>query len=179
VTPVTARVAETSADIAAAYAVRSRVFVDGQRVPVEIERDGADAAAVHVVGLLDGTVVGAGRLVDRRDGVGVIGRLAVLPAARRHGVATAVLRELEAAAVERGVRRLDLHAQLSARAFWDRHGYTAYGAEFVEAGIRHVAMRRVLAGGPSGPGGPGGEGGPSGPGGPGGPSGPGGPGGEG
>lgn len=141
-----ARVA-TAADLPGAYAVRHRVFVTEQQVPPELERDAADDSAVHVVGLLEGTVVAAGRLVDRGSGVGVVGRMAVLASARGRGLGAAVLRRLEDCAAERGLREINLHAQLSAQSFWDRHGYTAYGDEFVEAGIRHVAMRRALPAG--------------------------------
>ena len=37
-----------------------------------------------------------------------------------------------------------IHAQTSALGFWERAGYVAEGAEFEEAGIPHVAMRRAL-----------------------------------
>ena len=39
---------------------------------------------------------------------------------------------------------MDLHAQTHALGFYERLGYTAYGAEFPEAGIAHRAMRRAL-----------------------------------
>jgi predicted GNAT family N-acyltransferase len=48
------------------------------------------------------------------------------------------------AAAERGAREVAIHAQLSALGFWERAGYVAEGAEFEEAGIAHIAMRRAL-----------------------------------
>ena len=51
---------------------------------------------------------------------------------------------LHAEAVRRGLPEVEIHAQLGARGFWERAGYTAVGEEFEEAGIRHVSMRRVL-----------------------------------
>ena len=143
---VSTRSAANAADRAAAYAVRHRVFVEEQGVAPAVERDDGDAKAVHVIAVVDGEVVGAGRLVDVRDGSGRVGRMAVLPGARGRGVGTAVLRGLETAAAERALRTVTLHAQLSARSFYERLGYAAYGAEFAEAGIRHVAMRRALSG---------------------------------
>jgi predicted GNAT family N-acyltransferase len=133
-----------AAELAAAYAVRREVFGIEQGVPPEIERDPLDAVADHVVARRDGEVVGTGRLVARPDGFGVVGRMAVCPAVRGAGVGRAVLTALEGAARARGLRGVELHAQSHARGFYDRAGYAAYGAEFVEAGIRHVAMRKAL-----------------------------------
>ncbi|WP_374058418.1 GNAT family N-acetyltransferase [Marinitenerispora sediminis] len=48
------------------------------------------------------------------------------------------------AAAERGLRAVELHAQTHALDFYARLGYTAYGAEFMDAGIPHRHMRREL-----------------------------------
>ena len=75
------------------------MFVEGQGVGYDIERDGLDDQAVHAVVELEGQIVGAGRMVPQasEDGgtVARIGRMAVLLGHRRQGMATAVLRALE------------------------------------------------------------------------------------
>jgi predicted GNAT family N-acyltransferase/uncharacterized glyoxalase superfamily protein PhnB len=140
---VTAEVAGP-ADRAEVAALRTRVFVEEQGVPPEIEQDDADATAVHVVSRDDtGRVVATGRLLER-DGVAVIGRMAADPAVRGQGHGAAVLAELHRQAALRGHREVQLHAQLSARGFYERAGYTAVGGEYEEAGIAHVTMRRSL-----------------------------------
>jgi predicted GNAT family N-acyltransferase len=63
---------------------------------------------------------------------------------RGHGHGAAVLEELHRQAVRRGVTAIELHAQVSARGFYERAGYTAVGEEYEEAGIPHVTMRRPL-----------------------------------
>lgn len=129
----------------AAALVRHEVFVVGQGVPAELEADGLDAAADHVVARLGGEVVGTGRLVDGPEPrEAKVQRMAVLPQARGEGVGIALLRALEARARERGAAAVVLSAQLTARGFYERAGYTARGREFTEAGIRHVSMRRPL-----------------------------------
>jgi predicted GNAT family N-acyltransferase len=45
-----------------------------------------------------------------------------------------------------GLTEVELHAQLTARGFYERAGYVAVGEEYEEAGIRHVTMRRSLPG---------------------------------
>ena len=144
------------ADMDAVYALRHEVFVVGQDVPVELERDDLDATADHVVAVADGALVGTGRLVDGRidpEGrlepgtagtVGTIGRMAVDEAARGTGVGRAVLDRLVARAAERGLPQVELHAQLHARGFYERAAFTPFGEVYLEAGIEHVGMRRAL-----------------------------------
>jgi predicted GNAT family N-acyltransferase len=125
-------------------ALRTRVFVDEQGVPPEIEQDAEDATAVHVLSRDAGErVVATGRLLVR-GGSAVIGRMAADPAVRGRGHGSAVLAELHREAVRRGVTEVELHAQLPARRFYERAGYTAVGEVYEEAGIAHVTMRRRL-----------------------------------
>jgi predicted GNAT family N-acyltransferase len=132
------------ADMPEVAALRTRVFVEEQGVPPELEQDAIDAVAVHAVGRDDaGRVVATGRLFER-DGRGVIGRMAVDAAARGAGHGAAVLAVLHREALRRGLAEVEIHAQLSARGFWERAGYVTEGEEFEEAGIRHVTMRRAL-----------------------------------
>ena len=143
-------------DLAAVYALRHEVFVVGQDVPEELERDALDDGADHAVALSDGVVVGTGRLVDGRidvDGrlepgtpgtVATIGRMAVAEAARGTGTGRALLDLLVDRAAERGLPQVELHAQLHARGFYERAGFTPFGEVYLEAGIEHVGMRRAL-----------------------------------
>jgi predicted GNAT family N-acyltransferase len=125
-------------------ALRTRVFVEEQGVPPEIEQDAADDDAVHVLSRDDaGAVVATGRLLVRGSTAG-IGRMAADASVRGQGHGAAVLEELHRQAVLRGVTAIELHAQVSARGFYERAGYTAVGEEYEEAGIPHVTMRRPL-----------------------------------
>jgi len=143
VTSPTAHVAapEDRPEIAA---LRTRVFVEEQGVPPEIEQDAADDDAVHVLSRDDaGAAVATGRLLVRGRTAG-IGRMAADASVRGHGHGAAVLEELHRQAVLRGVTAIELHAQVRARGFYERAGYTAVGEEYEEAGIPHVTMRRPL-----------------------------------
>jgi predicted GNAT family N-acyltransferase len=125
--------------------LRTRVFVDEQGVPPEIEQDDRDATAVHVLSRDgSGRVVATGRLLVDGDRA-TIGRMAADASVRGRGHGAAVLAELHRQAVLRGVREIELHAQVSARRFYERAGYAAVGEEYLEAGIEHVTMRRTLA----------------------------------
>ena len=140
----TARVAAAE-DWPEVSALRTRVFVGEQGVPAEIEQDDRDADAVHVVSRnAAGEVVATGRLIV--DGErGSIGRMAADASVRGRGHGAAVLAELHHQAVLHGVTEVELHAQVTARRFYERAGYTAVGPEYDEAGITHITMRRAMS----------------------------------
>lgn len=123
--------------------VRRRVFVEEQRVPVELERDELDPRCLHVVAReTGGAAIATARLTPERQ----VGRMAVLREWRGRGVGEAMLAALSRLARDRGARELWLNAQVAALDFYRRQGYLPHGARFMEAGIEHQAMRRKLDG---------------------------------
>ncbi len=130
----------TAEDLPAAYALRHEVFVIGQDVPVELERDELDEVSDHAVAVVDGDVVGTGRLLPD----GTIGRMAVVASVRGSGVGAALLACLEERARVRGLTAVELHAQVHATGFYDRAGYLPFGEVYLEAGIEHLSMRKAL-----------------------------------
>lgn len=141
---VEVRAVRDDGELRAAMALREAVFMGEQGVPRELERDGRDAQAAHLVALDDGTVVGTARLLADGDVVR-LGRLAVAPTARRRGIARRLLEHAEGWARERGSRAVVLSAQTGARALYDAAGYRASGPTYTEAGIEHIRMERDLA----------------------------------
>jgi predicted GNAT family N-acyltransferase len=121
--------------------IRLEVFVQEQGVPPEIEMDARDADCLHALAHLDGAAVGTGRLLPD----GHIGRMAVLKSSRAHGVGGAILERLVDEAQRRGMRSVALAAQTHAITFYRKHGFAEVGEVFVEAGIPHQEMRRVLS----------------------------------
>jgi predicted GNAT family N-acyltransferase len=119
------------------------VFCGEQGVSPEADQDGRDPEATHVVALEDGCVVGTCRLIFRGQ-TARLGRLAVEPAARRRGVAAAILHEAAEAARRAEAERIELHAQTYTLGLYEREGYAGHGSEFVEEGIPHLAMRKSL-----------------------------------
>jgi YbgC/YbaW family acyl-CoA thioester hydrolase len=129
----------------AASLIRSRVFVEEQRIPAEMEWDEADATAVHALAYNRlGQPVATGRLLQPKPGVARIGRMAVHQALRGSGVGRQVLNALLSVATARGDREAVLHAQRTAVDFYSGLGFTPRGEPFEEAGIAHIEMARDL-----------------------------------
>jgi predicted GNAT family N-acyltransferase len=145
-------------DLPGCRAVRLAVFVDEQGVPPEVEMDAYDAHAVHLLAEGPNGPLGTvrflhGAAATRKYGAkgvdgsttAVLGRLAVVRAARGTGLGSALVRHVETQARRLGLRTVYLEAQTHALSFYERLGYAAYGPEFGEGGgIPHQAMTRPL-----------------------------------
>ena len=136
------RDADFTIDFASLRFVRATVFIAEQNVPADIEFDDRDPLCRHVLALEGAAPVGTGRL-DVEYG-GKVGRVAVIASRRRGGVGTAVMERLHEIARAHDLPKLWCHAQLTAVPFYERLGYRATGAVFVEADIDHVRMERDL-----------------------------------
>jgi predicted GNAT family N-acyltransferase len=83
-----------------AYPVRLEVFVKEQGVPKELELDEDDPLAWHAVAELDALIIGTARLQKN----GKVGRMAVMQAYRRQGVASAMMNALLKFGQQHGIK---------------------------------------------------------------------------
>lgn len=125
---------------AQASPIRFTVFVDEQKVPVELELDEFDPLSCHALALAGDEAVGTGRLLPD----GHIGRMAVLAGWRGRGVGALLLQALIDEAQRRGLARVVLNAQTHALGFYARFGFVPEGEEYEEAGLPHRTMSRRL-----------------------------------
>ncbi len=120
--------------------VREEVFIQEQYVPVELEWDGMDEAATHLLAMdLEGAAIGCARLV----GDGSIGRMAVLKPWRGRGVGRALLQKAVSLYRQRGIHAITLSAQVHAVPFYEKSGFKVCSAPYMDAGIAHVDMRLI------------------------------------
>ncbi|PST95100.1 GNAT family N-acetyltransferase [Photobacterium iliopiscarium] len=120
--------------------VREQVFIQEQHIDPEIEFDGLDTQAVHVLVVGGEQPLGTGRILAN----GHIGRIAIMQAARGQGLGVKVVRALVEYAKQQGYPKVDLGAQTHAVDFYRKLGFTPYGDEFMEANIPHQAMVMLL-----------------------------------
>ena len=136
----TVRSANWNEDQPAIFAVRQQVFVIEQDVSPTLEWDGLDENCLHAIAEDEaGSVVGTGR-VHIDAGAAKIGRMAVLKDHRGSGIGALLLRQLLVDARQSRPQKIYLHAQSYVIDFYARHGFTAEGPEFDEAGIPHRVM---------------------------------------
>jgi predicted GNAT family N-acyltransferase len=140
--PFTVKPIYWNANEKALRTIRTRVFVEEQGVTPELEWDGLDEHAYHVMAIAaDGMPIGTGRLLQDAH----IGRLAVLKEWRGKGVGGALLDILLVIANKMGYEEVRLHAQTRVLEFYQRRGFEVQGEEFMEAGIPHILMVRGTA----------------------------------
>lgn len=131
------------ADMDAVFDIRRVVFIEGQNVPEHEERDGKDAEAIHLIAFDGEKPVGTARLLVN-EGVGKIGRVAVLAEMRGKGTGKAIMLAALAELRKEGAAKAKLAAQTHALAFYEALGFVAEGPEFLDAGILHRDMTRAL-----------------------------------
>lgn len=120
--------------------IRRRVFIEEQKVPVELEWDEFDDSATHFLAALSGKTIACARL--KTDGQ--IGRMAVLEQYRKRGIGSSLLEFVLNTATEKQYPEVYLHAQVDAIPFYEKHGFTTAGEIFYEANIPHRGMFKKL-----------------------------------
>ncbi|MCG8426247.1 MAG: GNAT family N-acetyltransferase [Chromatiales bacterium] len=133
----TVRLADWQQEGEALRHIRDQVFIQEQAVPKALEWDGEDESSLHVIAEdTEGNAIGTGRLLTS----GQIGRMAVLPRWRSYGVGSALLNALLQTARLGNYPTIFLNAQIHAKAFYNQHGFTPVGEQFMEADIPHIRM---------------------------------------
>lgn len=126
---------------AALRLVRSEVFQHEQNVAAELEWDGLDETATHLLATDSfGAPIGTARMLPD----GHIGRVAVIRPWRERGVGSELVRILVQEARRQELKEVDLDAQIHAIPFYERLGFAVEGDEFLDAAILHRHMRLKL-----------------------------------
>lgn len=133
----------TKAEFQEAFAIRLKVFVEEQNVPLEIEHDQDDETATHFGAFINNQMIATGRLVITEQG-GKIGRMAVLKEHRRNGVGLKLLKFIVAYCQAIGLKEAYLSSQTHALGFYEKAGFVAEGGIYDDAGIPHRTMRKFL-----------------------------------
>ena len=115
--------------------LREEVFVKEQQVPIELEIEQDEDEYLHCCIYLGGILISYARASE-----GHIGRVCVKRGYRHQGFGEKIMYIAEQ---QISSKEIQIHAQVQARGFYESLGYQVYGKEFMEAGIRHIAMRKI------------------------------------
>ncbi len=121
-------------------AIRCKVFVGEQKVPEELEIDGLDDQAKHVLAFVDGVPIGTGRILSD----GHIGRVAVLKDYRGLGIGKSIMKDLIKWAQNMNLEKVWLSSQWHAHSFYLDLGFVCVGEIYKEAEIDHIKMFKTL-----------------------------------
>jgi predicted GNAT family N-acyltransferase len=120
--------------------IRSLVFQQEQNVAPELEFDGKDEQAEHLLAYLDDEAIGTLRIRTIDNKTVKIERLAVLPKARGKGIGSKLMEYAIELISSQGDRQIIIHAQAYIKELYLKLGFEQIGNEFDEAGIPHVKM---------------------------------------
>ncbi|AGK52758.1 GNAT family N-acetyltransferase [Bacillus sp. 1NLA3E] len=140
---MTVKVVATEQELNDAYSIRKKVFIEEQQVPPEEEIDQNEAEATHFVLYENDQPVGAGRF-RVLAGIGKVERICVLKGQRNTGAGKELMNFIEKYAQTNGISNLKLNAQTHAIPFYSRLGYKTISEEFLDAGIPHKSMKKIL-----------------------------------
>src|ERR1700730_10391324 len=133
------RWARDRCEVTLALRVREEVFCAEQGVPRELERDGLDEHAMHLLAMdrRSQAAVGTLRLLTA-GGQAKGGRVAVMPEWRGRGIASRLLGLALERARSLGCAEARLASQLDTRRLYERAGFSVQSDPVEEAGIPHV-----------------------------------------
>ena len=120
--------------------IRKEVFIEEQKVPENIEIDGLDLKAKHVLIFDAKKAIGTGRmLLD-----GHIGRIAVKKQYRGRGIGKIIMEGLINTAKDLQLSEVWLSSQYHAKDFYQKLGFIEVGNIYQEASIDHIKMKKKL-----------------------------------
>lgn len=123
--------------------IRQEVFMEEQGFQNEF--DATDETALHLLVLAGEEPAATGRAFSQDGGkVWHIGRVCVRKAFRGRELGRMVMEGLEKAVAGQGGEKVVLSAQVQARGFYEKLGYTAHGPEYLDEHCPHVEMEKRL-----------------------------------
>ena len=140
----TTKIVTTDKERELAFAVRKKVFVEEQGVPVHLELDEYDEIATHFIVLHDNETIAAARLREIEPKIGKVERVCVLPEYRGKHLGVLIMETVEKFAIEQQWAQLKLNAQSYAVPFYEKIGYDVTSPEFMDADIPHRAMKKNI-----------------------------------
>ena len=131
------------------FALRIKVFVEEQNVPMELELDEKDNSenTVHIGFFDNNKLIGAARLIDLDKDVIHIGRVAIDKEYRGRGIGRELINGCENIAQQILKRKIiiELSSQIQAEKFYESLGYNRVNDTiYLDAGIEHVDMRKEI-----------------------------------
>lgn len=144
-TAIIIKTVEYAESIQAIQFIRQEVFQKEQGVAEELEFDGLDKTATHLLAYLDEQPVGTTRIRKIDDRTVKIERLAVLKTSRRKGIGKKLMKKSIEIIIDQDYQVIVIHAQEYIKSFYQQLGFEQVGNTFEEANISHIKMINKVA----------------------------------
>ena len=143
------KILESKEELNLGFALRIKVFVKEQNVPMELELDEKDNSenTVHIGFFDNNKLIGVARLIDLDKDVIHIGRVVIDKEYRGQGIGRELIIGCENIAQQILKRKIiiELSAQIQAENFYKSLGYNRVNDTiYLDAGIEHVDMMKEI-----------------------------------
>ena len=139
--PMKVQIADKIHDINICYKLREIIFIDGQNVPFDRERDDEDDTATHFLLVDDNNkAIGVARVVISLN-TAIIGRLGVLEQHRNKGVGKFLMQNIIDFCENQKVEKIVLGAQEHAIKFYKKLNFEIISEKYMDANIAHFKMQ--------------------------------------
>ncbi len=139
--PCKIRIADWRLDGPSLKALRQRIFIQDLDIPENLEWDGRDSAAIHLLAENpEGEAIGSARLLQQ----GQASRIGVLPEWRGKGVGTLLTQALLEIANDHHMPHIFLYAHQNTLPFYQALGFAAEGGIQLMAGMPHQLLTRKV-----------------------------------
>ena len=134
----------TPTDLQTCLAIRYKVFVEGQKVPIDREVDGLDPSSEHYLLFLNQLPVGTARVRYLED-FAKIERVAILEAHQKQGLGQTlmdfIIKDLRQ---NHRAKKAKLGAQIYAIPFYEKLDFMVCSDAYLDAGIPHKDMQLLF-----------------------------------
>lgn len=103
-----------------------------------------EAKDYHICAFNENRIIGVAILTNFDDGVAKMKHLAIDETLQGQRIGSKVVEFAESLAVKNGFREIILDARKGAVNFYQRLGYKKISSEFVDIGIKHIKMKKVI-----------------------------------
>jgi N-acetylglutamate synthase-like GNAT family acetyltransferase len=139
------KIPETDEEFFEYYDLRWRVLRAPWNQPKGSERDNLEDKAIHIVAVENNKIIGCGRAHFNNAQEAQIRYMAVEHQWQGKGVGKAILCELEKRVIEKGAKKIILHARENVVAFYQKNGYSViHQSHTLFNEIKHFLMSKEI-----------------------------------
>ncbi|MBD2340728.1 GNAT family N-acetyltransferase [Calothrix sp. FACHB-156] len=138
------KIVESPEEFAEIKAIRIAVFQEEQGVEAALEFDGKDEICDHLIAYVNQEAVGTTRIRYLDEQTAKIERLAVLSHSRGNGIGKQIMAKAIDFIASKNIPEVIINSQEYVKALYQKMGFIEEGTIFIEAGIPHIKMRKLL-----------------------------------